>query len=66
MFGFTEKERKIDHALLDYYCHHWSADYISPHVPTTLAMSVVTFIMKFDEDYGIQVAGSIVGHEIEI
>ena len=66
MFGFNEVESKLDDALYECYCHHWSADYISPHVPTILAMSLVTFIMKFDEGYGIQVAGSIVGHEIEI
>ncbi len=63
---FTPIEDKLDDVLYDYYCHHWSADYISPHVPTILAMSVVTMFTGHNDDLAVKVAGWLVGHEIEI
>jgi hypothetical protein len=63
---FTPIEEKVDDALYKYFRHHWSSAYISPHIPTILALTVVTIIMDFDEEYGVQVAGNMIGEQIEI
>lgn len=63
---YTKIESKIDKAIYKHYCHHWSADYISPHIPTILAMSILTLFTNINEDFAVQVAGSIIGENLQI
>ena len=56
IFKYPAAKEKVDDAFYEYFSHHWSANYNSPHIPTILAMSVVTLIPLNDE-----IATTIVG-----
>ncbi len=32
IFKYTDAEDKVDDAFYEYFSHHWSANYISPHI----------------------------------
>ncbi|MEI6187625.1 MAG: hypothetical protein WCP46_03870 [Alphaproteobacteria bacterium] len=32
IFEYTAAKQKVDDAFYEYFSHHWSANYISPHI----------------------------------
>jgi len=60
IFKYTAAKQKVDDAFYEYFSHHWSANYISPDIPTILAMSVVTLIPINDET-ATTIVGAIKG-----